>query len=150
MKALRYCIAVFCALCIGAFALYISGGRIINYVDVPSMAVTAGLSAIMLRSHWKFREMGRAFKAALSENAERRELELAGLFFTSMRKFLYIAALVGIFLGLIAMFRAFKEAERFLPNLGVCIIVMFYAVILDLLVALPLGGAAKKRLAALG
>jgi flagellar motor component MotA len=147
MKARRYLVSLFCALACIVFGIYASGGTLLVYVDIPSVLCVVCVTVAMLRSGYGFREMGAAFAAALSSRAEAPALERAELFFAQMRRYLYVSGILSTFLGFIAMFRLFKDPERFMPNLAVALIVVFYALLLDLAVALPLGHMAKRALA---
>jgi flagellar motor component MotA len=135
-----------CAFAILVLGIYASGGSLLAYFDIPSVLCVVGGTIAMLRAGYGFREMGDAFRAALSSGAERSELEKAELFFGEMRGYLYVSGLLSAFLGFIALFAHFSAPERFLPNIGVAIIVLFYALLLDFLLALPLLGMVRRSL----
>jgi flagellar motor component MotA len=144
MKTLRYFISLFCALAFFILGIYASGGMLLNYVDIPSFICVVLATIAMLRSGWTFKEMGGAFKAALAVRTDRGDLEKADVFFKLMRRYLYVSGILSTFIGLIAMFKNFDDPSRFLPNLGVSFIVVFYALLLDFTVALPFGYMVRR------
>jgi flagellar motor component MotA len=146
MKTLRYLISLLCALAFFALGIYTSGGVLLAYVDIPSFACVVLATIAMLRSGWTFKEMGGAFKAALSAVPERQALEKAEVFFKLMRRYLYVSGLLSTLLGWIAMLKNFDDASRLAPNLGVSVIVVLYALLLDFTVALPFGYMVKRGL----
>lgn len=146
MKTRRYLISLACALAILAFGIYASGGSLLAYFDIPSVLCVVGGTIAMLRAGYGFKEMGAAFRAVLSTGASRAELERAVLFFAEMRRYLYVSGVLSALLGFIALFKLFANPERFLPNIGVAIIVVFYSLLLDFALALPLGGMARRGL----
>jgi flagellar motor component MotA len=149
MNAFRHFLSVACALAIVGLVLVFSGGRIGSYFDLPSVIMVIGVPLSLLRAGWGFREMGAAFRNALSDRAARVELEDAAHFFQTARRYLLGSGLLAILLGTIAMLSNLGDLSKLGPNVAVALISIFYAVALGLLLCLPLEAAATRRLRAL-
>jgi flagellar motor component MotA len=149
MKALRYIVSALCALALIVLAIYFSGGTMLLYVDIPSFLITAVLTVILLWSGWGFREMGAAFRNALSETSERKGLEDAALFFKMAERYLIVSGAMAFFLGSIAILKNLADKSRLGPNVAVALISVFYALFFGLLVCIPLEACARRRLKAL-
>ncbi len=146
MKKASYIIMAVCALSLICAAVIFSGGMPWLYFDIPSIIITAVFTVVILRATWKFKDMGAAFKAVLSEKGDRAVCEDAALFFKTARQCLLGSGFMAFFLGLIAILKNLQDKAKLGPNFAVALLSLFYSIVLSLIVSLPLEAAARRKL----
>lgn len=150
MNAFKYIVSALGALALVYLGTGFSAISALAYVDPASAVIAFGIPTLLLKAGWSFKDMGAAFRNALSDSAGRAELEDARLFFGTAFRYLMATGPMAFLLGLIAILGNLADKARIGPNVAVALISMFYAVLAALVVCLPLEAAAKRRLAALG
>lgn len=146
MKSLRYLASLMAVLIFFALAVYMSGGDVYTYVDIPSVLISIGLPLCMLRFGWTFKEMGECFKASFSSVKKPQNLKDAVIFFETMTKYFVFSGVIGVFTGVIAILKNLEDPHKLGPNLAVALITVLYGVFLSLIVSIPLAAIAKKQL----
>lgn len=146
MQAFKYSVSVIAALAITYLVIVASGGRALVYIDAASALIAFGVPLALLKATWSFRQMGAAFRHALSDTANKTELEDAHLFFRTAFGYLMATGPMAFLLGVIAQLTNLADSSRLGPNLAVALISIFYVLIIGLFVCLPLEASAKRRL----
>lgn len=138
------------AIVAGALVL-VTGGSLYIFLDVASLVITLGISFVLLLTHFSFKEIGSAFRYAL-ERTEYNEGEIRKgiVFFKSMRNFLIVSGIFGLFTAAIAMLRYDAQQRSDTTNMAVgasvALICMFYSIVTLLLLEEPFRSALEKRL----
>jgi flagellar motor component MotA len=148
---LKYAIGVVLLFAIAAGLVLVSGGKMMIFIDVPTIVVILVAPAVIAFMSWPVKDVGRAFSAPFDATASRAELEKSALFFAALRKWIYIAAFLGSMMGLICILALTSKdgTDRLSRNLAVMLLCIVHALFLDLLVPLPLESLARRRLAEL-
>lgn len=134
------------------FGVIASGGKLLIFVDIPSLMVVILIPAAIAFASWPVRDIGRVFTALYDEGATRVELEKSLLFLNSLKQWMTTAAFMGLMLGLVCILRFYdgNKSGRLAPNLAVMLLCNATALFFMLLVPLPLASLAKRRLIELG
>ncbi len=149
---LKYFVGIFLTLALSAAMVLISGSTLPTFVDVPTYLILILVPALMAFASWPVRDIGRAFSAPFDPVADRKDLEKSRLFFQDLRKWLYTAAGLGTMLGFVSIlvFADGENLDKLGRNLGVMLLCVTNAFLFDLLLPLPMGASARRRLAELG
>jgi hypothetical protein len=121
------------------------------YIDPPSFYILLVPVLLLLKSQFSWADMGEAFAIGFSRKpVEKARLKKALLFFTVLQKYLMWTGLIGLMLGIIAMFSSFSDYIAVGRGLAVALLVVFYALILTLTIALPFQYGLKKKITEAG
>lgn len=139
---------LFVALFIGA--IITSGGRILTFINIPSIIMVAATTFVLLMGSFSLPEMGRCFSAAFADSeATRGELEIAAAFFSSMTKYLLLSGGLGTLVGSITMLSQLTMADKIGFGAALSLMTVLYALILISVVSLPFQAGIKKKAARL-
>jgi hypothetical protein len=150
MKA-KYWFGAAFTLAIFVTIVYMCGGRIMTYIDVPSIIFVVLIPAAIAFASWPVRDIGRAFTAPFDPKAGKAELAKSAQFMENLRRWSLYAAALGALIGLVAIlvFMTGFDSDRLGKNLGVMLLVLTTSLLLILTFVLPLESLAKRRLAEL-
>ncbi len=128
-------------------SLFLVSKNIQQFLDIPTFAITIGLSFIVMLSQYSFSEIGRAFKFAF-ENAEYDEIEIKkGIrFFKTFKNLLVASTVTATFIGFIAIFSNEKLYAKIGAASAVCILAVLYIAIMITFIVIPFQSALEKRL----
>ncbi|MEW6566293.1 MAG: hypothetical protein AB1404_12425 [Spirochaetota bacterium] len=146
MKKLRYVVGILLFLAIISLCVYGSGGTMIVFADILSALITVGVTIVLLRTGWTFREMGQAFSAAFNETTDREGLKTADVFFATTGNYLSLSAAFSILISVIIILKNLTDKDMLGPNLAVALISLLYAVLFQLIIVLPMRGMIQKKL----
>ncbi|HOX48669.1 MAG TPA: hypothetical protein PLG14_05725 [Spirochaetales bacterium] len=148
---LKYFFGVFLVAAISAAAVAMSGGKLAAFVDLPTYVVVLAIPAAIAFASWPVRDIGRAFSAPFDPAAGRKELEKSLLFFSQLRRWVLVAALLGTMIGLVCIlaYADGRNLDRLGRNLAVMFLCVTNALLFCLVVPLPLESLASRRLAEL-
>jgi flagellar motor component MotA len=131
-----------------AFGLIVSGANFLWYVDLPSLVMVFLPAFVLTSGVHGVKGTVAAFSVAFGAGEwTREELEKAFLAARSLGRFAWLAALVGSFIGAIAILGNLGEMEKIGGNTAVALICAFYAVLFEFLVVSPMTGRIKNRIA---
>ena len=123
-------------------AACLSGGSIMNFINVPSFLVTVLGGHLMLASVYGMDSIS-ALKPGYEETDPGRGRRIAA----AGAKFYILAGWVGVFIGAIQMAVALDSWATFGPAFAVLILCPFYAYLLDFMLWTPLGLKMDEKLA---
>lgn len=143
-----YFIFLFVALGVLCSGIVFAGARFATYVDVPSMMIVILITASLLVSSFRLKEIGSFFAGAFRERtADIPTLKKGICFFTAMQRYLIISAVIGTMIGVIAMLSILGEPRAIGSGLGLALLTILYAVVLILVVAVPFRTSLARKLA---
>jgi len=143
-----YFIFVVVALGVIAAIVWVAGGRFLMYIDFPSVAAVFLITVPLLASSFRLKEIGSFFKAAFrGVRADASTLKKGICFFSAMRRYLIISAVLGTMIGVIAMLSVLGEPSALGRGMALALLTIMYAVILILTVALPFRVSLERKLA---
>lgn len=145
MRAVRYLVCAVAAITIVFGVILWSGGVLWTFVDLPSLLIVIGIPVVLLRAGWSFREMGEAFRAALSDGSGEGERAEAVRFFAAARRYLVGSSIFSFLVGIVCILKNLSDKTKLGPNLALTLISAFYAVVLILVVCLPLEIASRRK-----
>lgn len=143
-----YFISLILLLVVVAFGVILGGADVTAYIDFPSMVIIVLPVIFVLLSAYSAGDIGRAFSRPFADDAGLEELLQAENIFKSMRKTMWFAGAIGFFIGNIAML-SLLITENYFSGFAVAVLVLFYALILDLIVVVPYLTGIRKRIIAL-
>ena len=144
---------IFIIVVLGVFCLGIvfAGASFLSYVDLASFFIVIVVTAALLVSTFKFREIGSYFKAAFNgSHAEPSTVKAGIVFFAAMQRYLILSAVVANLIGLIAILSTLGEPKQIGLGLALSLLTIFYAVIFILVLALPFRTSLERKLAEAG
>jgi flagellar motor component MotA len=147
---LKFAIGLALGLALFIGTIYACGGRLVTYVDVPSIALVLGLPLAIAFASWPVKELGRAFGAPFDAGAGKAELERSILFLRSFRRWVYVAAGLGTMIGIVAILVYYNDGTDKLKlsrNVAVALLCVMQALFFDLFPLMYLESLAKRRLA---
>lgn len=114
----------------------LSGGTILNYVDIPNIII---IVIIPLLYQWAI--FGKSIKTAFSipfkKNHTKEELLQAELFFKTYNKVTWVWAVIVVLIGGMAIMKNPVNTAILGPNLAVSMISIIYAGIISVTVIIP-------------
>jgi flagellar motor component MotA len=123
-----------------------AGGRVQLYLNLPSFVMVAGLTLILLRGSFSFREMGASFRAGFADGGgDDSDIRKGIEFFEAMQRYLLISGLLGTLVGAMAMLQNLETAEKVGFGAALAIMTLLYGLVLIVLVALPFKYGLRKR-----
>jgi hypothetical protein len=156
-----YVLVVVLTLALLVALLAFSGAPLLAFVDLPSLGIVVAPAILMGFAGHSPREIAGAFRVAFArQGATRKELEEAEAYFDGLARYLVCGGLLGIVVGAVSMLLAAsglgvaaQEFERQVTSavgkgVALCLLSLFYTLVLIVLVALPFRTAIRKRLAA--
>jgi flagellar motor component MotA len=119
-----------------------------KYLNIAGAGILLLPVLLLLKSQFSWGEMGRAFGAAFDgADVEKQRLEKALVFFTALQRYLIWMGLLGFLLGLIAMFSSISDYSALGRGMAIALLMLLYAFMLIIAVALPFQFALKKKIA---
>ncbi len=131
-----------------AVAIGINGPFFGLFLNIPSFIIVVGLPVALLLATHSPREIGTAFRAVYRSN-DPAELRISVAFFTAMQRYLLWSGFLATMLGTVVLLAVLDDKAMIGQGAALALITVFYAVVLNLALALPFRHAAEKRLASL-
>jgi flagellar motor component MotA len=129
-----------------AGTVYFSGGRLINYLDIPSMVIMVIFPFVYQCLVFGISAAGRAFAAAFRENVTEKELLDARLFYKSYGKIVRLSAFVTVLTGTVAILINLEDRQLLGPNFALALISLLYGGMLHIAIIIPNSVFLEKRL----
>jgi flagellar motor component MotA len=130
-----------------AFGLIVSGANFWWYVDFPSMMMVFLPAFALSVGVYGVKGIVAAFAVAFgAEERAKEDLEKALLTVRSLGRYTWLAALVGSFVGTIAILGNLGAMEKIGNNVAVALICAFYAVLFEFLVISPMTGRIRRKI----
>ncbi|QQO08864.1 hypothetical protein [Breznakiella homolactica] len=143
---LNYCIAVAVLALSFAGTVYISGGMLLHYLDLPSLLIMVFFPVVYQLLLFGSAAVKSAFTAGFRKDTTPEQAEKARLFFWSYSRTLWITAMVTVLIAVIAMLINLEDRTALGPNFALALISLLYAGLLHLAVVLPNLVFLRKRL----
>jgi flagellar motor component MotA len=129
-----------------AGAVYFSGGRLINYLDIPSIVIMVIFPFVYQCLIFGVSAAKNAFAAAFRENVTEKELLNARLFYKSYGKIVWFSAFVTVLIGAVAILINLEDPRFLGPNFALALISLLYGGMLHIAIIIPNSVFLKKRL----
>lgn len=126
--------------------VFLSGGYVRNYLDMPSLLITGIIPFVFVSILFGFKGMLSAFSAAFGKDTEKGALPKALDFFKVYGKTTWIAGIIAALVGLLAILINLEDKTALGPNLALALISLLYSGIINLVLILPFTVFVKKRL----
>lgn len=125
----------------GTSILHFVSGASLVFVVLPPLAISLATFSL--------RELGRCFTAAYrSTSASRSDLVAARACFAALGRYLIATGIVGFLLGAVVLLANLGGDPSVIgAGTAIALLTVLYAIILDILVAVPFGVAVKRKLA---
>lgn len=140
-----YFVNLILLLAVVSFGIWLGGAGFGPYIDPPSLIIITLPVFFVLSSSYGYGDIFRAFSRPFASNCSREDLLHAENIFRTMRRVMWIAAGIGFFLGNIAML-AMLILENYFSGFAVAVLVLFYALILDMIVIMPYMTGIRRKL----
>ena len=131
---------------ITAVAIAMSQLRFGYYVSLPALVVVLGLPAVMIFATHTVGEIRAAFRATY-QSSDPAELRLSVVFFCAVQRYLLWSGFIATLLGIVALLGSLGDESSIGAGAALSLITVFYAIMLNVVFALPFRHAAEKRLA---
>jgi flagellar motor component MotA len=143
---LNYFLAVLVLAFSFAGTVFMSGGVLSGYLDIPSVlimvifpfvyqCILSGLPTVKL-----------AFTAGFKKDAGIEEVTKAQSFFKSYSKVVWITAFVVVLIGIVAMLKWLEDRAALGPNMALALLSLLYVGLIHLVIIIPNSVFLKKRL----
>ncbi|MDR0723331.1 MAG: MotA/TolQ/ExbB proton channel family protein [Treponema sp.] len=132
--------------------IYASGGNVWLYLDIPSLMMVGIFPFLFVSildlfdNPGGFKKMALPFSIAFKKDTEKEELIEALHFFRVYGKTTWVAGLIAVLIGVIAMLANLEDRAALGPNLAVALISMLYSGIIQVVIITPFQICIKKRL----
>jgi flagellar motor component MotA len=141
-----YPVSVVLFLGITVLAIAVSGFRVGYYFHVPALVVVVALPAAMLFATHSPGEIRAAFRAAY-RGEDPSELRQSVSFFGALGRYLLWSGLIATLIGVVALLGTLGDSAHVGSGAALALITLLYAIVVNMVVALPFRHAAEKRLA---
>ncbi len=142
--------ALILILAVIVFAIIISAGNLLYFLDVPSMVVVFIPTILLCFVTFAPADISRSFRASFGKGtAPEKDLKVAVVFFRALQRYLLISAAIGAMTGLMCMFASVQDWKSISMGFAILLVCVFYSVVLILVVALPFRVSAERKLAEL-
>jgi flagellar motor component MotA len=130
--------------------ILISAGKLVYFVDFPSLIIATVLPLLLCFTTFTPADMGRSFRAAFGRGrTEKKELEVAVVFFLALQRYLLLSACIGALIGIMSMLSQTQDLKAIGMGFAMLLICVFYAVVLIMVLAMPFRVSAERKLAEL-
>ena len=127
--------------------MFFATQNVLVFADIPTFAITAGLSFILILSQYSPAEIGRAFKySVLKTEFDETEIRKGILFFATFNRLLILSAVMATFIGIIVILANPENYKKIGTMVSVCLISVLYVVFIQIIVVIPFKGALEKRI----
>ncbi|MFA6506201.1 MAG: hypothetical protein WCT14_08890 [Treponemataceae bacterium] len=134
---------------IGAFffGVLVSGSHPAWYTDIPSLVVIVVPSLALCAGDYGWRAIGTAFSASFGK----KPLSVADLRATlpvvaALGRYVWYAAVLGVFIGTIAILGDLADMKRIGPNFAVALICPLYALVINFALISPMKHRIARRI----
>jgi flagellar motor component MotA len=145
MKRNYFLAVVVLAACF-AGTVYVSGGLLRTYLDIPSILIMVLFPFVYQCLIFGASGLKTAFTAAFRENATGEQLANAQLFFKNYGKIIWLSAFVTVLIGAIAILAHLEDPKMLGPNFAIALISALYGGLLHIMIIVPNSVFLKKRL----
>ena len=120
-----------------ACTILATGGSAWNYLDLPSFIMVGLFPFLFVSVLFGFRNMAQAFSVPLKKASGKDALIQALHFFKMYGKTTWIAGLIGVFMGAIAMLANLGDLSAIGPNVALAIVSPLYSGIINMVIIIP-------------
>jgi hypothetical protein len=144
--SLNYFLAVLVLALSFAGTVFMSGGALSGYLDIPSILIMVIFPFVYQCLLFGVSTVKTAFTAAFKKDAAIEQLTKAQLFFKSYSKVIWITALVVVFTGTVAILMYLEDRTALGPNFALVLLSILYGGLLHSVTILPNSVFLKKCL----
>ena len=127
-------------------AIFLSGGAIWPYIDIPSLLIVGVVPFIFVSILFGFKNMASVFSVPFKNEATEDKLKTALAFFRVYGKTVWLAGIISVLIGAVAILAFVEDKTRLGPNFAIVLISLLYSAIINLTVVLPYTVLIKKRM----
>lgn len=130
-----------------AAVILFAGGRITDFLDVPSALVVVSIPVILLFYNFSAKEIGNTVRFCFNYYNKKKKfnIDLGLLILTSFRNNVYITALMGSVLGVIFILITLNDKSALGKDLAVAMLTILYALIINLIIVSPAIDALRRE-----
>ncbi len=130
-----------------AAVILFAGGRITDFLDVPSVLVVVSIPVILLFYNFSAKEIGNTVRFCFNYSNKKKKfnIDLGLLILTSFRNNVYITALMGSVLGVIFILITLNDKSALGKDLAVAMLTILYALIINLIIVSPAIDALRRE-----
>jgi flagellar motor component MotA len=143
---LNYFLAVLALAFSFAGTVFMSGGALSGYLDIPSILIMVFFPLVYQCLLFGVATAKNAFTAGFRKDATMEQLTKAQLFFKSYSRVIWITALVVALIGTVAILKYLEDRAMLGPNFALALISLLYGGLIHLVIILPNAVFLKKRL----
>jgi flagellar motor component MotA len=140
----------FLAVLVLAFSLagtvFMSGGILSGYLDLPSILIMVIFPFVYQCLLFGVPTVKLAFTAGFKKDADIEQVTKAQLFFKSYSKVIWITAIVVALIGIVAMLKWLEDRAALGPNMAMALLSLLYVGLMHLVIIIPNSIFLKKRL----
>ncbi|MDL2229173.1 hypothetical protein LJC14_02875 [Treponema sp. OttesenSCG-928-L16] len=134
----RYWLSLIIVLAGTVYACFASGlGRVLFLVDIPSLIAVGILPFFFISILFGFKNMASAFSVSFRKDIEKDKLINASIFFKLFGKTIWLAGLIAVLIGVIAILKDLGDWSALGVNLAIILISLFYSALLQLMIIIP-------------
>jgi flagellar motor component MotA len=143
---LNYFLAVLVLAFSFAGTVFMSGGALSGYLDIPSIVIMVFFPLVYQCLLFGVSTAKIAFTVGFKKDATMEQVTKAQLFFKSYSKVIWITALVVVFTGTVAILTYLDDRTMLGPNFALALLSVLYGGIIHLVIIIPNSVFLKKRL----
>jgi flagellar motor component MotA len=141
----RYVISLLVFLAGFCLATVVSGGNLMNFVDIPTFFIVGLFPFLFTSVLFGFREMKAAYTTALQKELDVDRISKSQGFFDVFGTAIWIMGMIGTLIGFVAMLSNLDDTSSIGPNIALSILSIFYSGMLYLIAVLPFTLFLKKK-----
>ncbi len=141
-----YLVSLFVVVGTFLFAVVVSAGNPAWYLDLPSAAVIFVLSFAVTAGDYGWKGISGAFSAAFGKRPmDEDELRSADAAARALGRYAWYAAVLGVFVGTIAILGGITDPGKLGPNFAVALICPLYALLFNFILIAPMRNRIQDR-----
>ncbi|OHD12058.1 MAG: hypothetical protein A2Z96_04970 [Spirochaetes bacterium GWB1_48_6] len=147
MKPLGFFLAALGSLSVLVVSIFISGSPFVIFLDFPSLLLLVGIQIMVTLAFSGFHGIARAFTAPFENTPAPAELRKARSYWKGQTTISLMAGFLGVLLGIISMMQNLSDNSALGRGAALALLILFYALILNLTIFIPYRLLCERRLA---
>jgi flagellar motor component MotA len=143
---LNYFIALLVLASSFAGTVFMSGGSLYGYLDIPSILIMVIFPFVYQCLLFGVSTVKLAFTAGFKKDTGIEQVTKAQFFFKSYSKVIWITAFVVALTGIVAMLKWLEDPAMLGPNMALALLSLLYGGLIHLVIIMPNSIFLKKRL----
>jgi len=141
----RYVISLLVFLAGFCLATIVSGGDLMNFVDIPTFFLVGLLPFLLVSVLFGFREMKAAYTTALQKEPDVDRISKAQVFFNAFGTAIWIMGMIGVLNVFVIILANLGDESKIGPNIALALLSIHHSCTLYLITVLPFTLLLKKK-----